>query len=274
MAETINNSATMSYNIEGSEEELTATSNDFPITFNNTQGITVTKTASPTEFAVGDIITYTVRITNSGTNFLSGVRIIDNLGGGYLSYVLGSGSLTTSSLTYPVSPIATSPLTFTLQQLNAGNTMTLTYKCQVVFNLPNSVSSITNTLQAIGYTSNSTVNAFASSTITRRSTGNVLVTKSSNVSSVVPNQPFSYLITLSNSNAQALEVKSVTDNLPSNFTLTGATLKIGAGSETTLTSSDYTLTGDNLFTLPASGGPTVTVPAQGTTVIRLTGYLS
>ena len=166
MSETINNSASTVYTLNGVTN--TANSNVLPVDLNSSSGLVITKTSNKSTFSIGEIITYTVTITNSSSMYLNGVRIIDNLGGGYLAYVLSSGSLTTSSQTYPVSPISTNPLTFTLQQLGVGETMTLTYKAQVVFNLPQTVSLITNSVQGIGYPYSGTITGYANNTIQKK----------------------------------------------------------------------------------------------------------
>lgn len=274
MATQITNSAEATYTTTGTPSPVTISSNELSITYENSSGITITKTASPTTFTAGSIIDYTVRITNTGSLYFTGVRIIDNLGGGNLAYVVGSGRLTTSSQTYSVSPVATNPLTFTLQQLAVGSTMTLTYKAQVIFNLPSSVDTIINTAQAIGYTSTGTENAFANSTISRNSTSDVSITKSSTLDTVVPNQNFTYNITLTNGTSDDATVSSIKDTLPSAFTITSVKLKIGSGSQTTLSSSEYSLSSSNEFETPTSSGPTITIPANGSTVLSISGYLS
>ena len=274
MATTINNEATTTYQFSGSPDVLTATSNENSIILENSQGLNITKTGNPSEFAVGDIITYTVQITNSSASFLTGVRIIDDLGGGNLAYVSGSGSLTVGSLTYPVSPVSTNPLTFTLQQLNVGASMTLTYKCQVIFNLPPSTNSITNNVRGIGYTSSGTLNGASSFTIVKKNSLSMSVSKTASVTEVFPNQSFNYFITLSNNSSDNAVALSTTDQLPSNFVLTGVGLKIGSGAETTLNATDYSLSSGNLLTVPSLSGPVVSVPAGGTTTIKITGYFN
>ena len=102
----INNEATSVYEFNGSGEQNTVTSNTNTIVLENAQGLNLTKTATPSAFAPGDIITYTVTITNASSSFLNGVRIIDNIGGGNLAYVVGSARLTVGTLTYAVNPIA------------------------------------------------------------------------------------------------------------------------------------------------------------------------
>lgn len=274
MAEIINNNAESKYTVGSSSVVNTITSNTLPINFENTTGLTLTKSANPTTFLPGEIIDYTVTITNNSGSWLSGVRIIDNLGGGNLAYVVGSGSLTVGSLTYPVTPVATSPLTFTLQELNVGQSMTLKYKGQVIFNLPGSVTSITNNVNGIGYTSTGTVTGNTSSTIQKKTNPGLGLVKSANQVSVAPNQSFSYFLTLTNGGSEVIHINSITDDLPNNYHLTSVKLKIGSSPETTLTSSQYTLGSGNLLTIPSSSGPTITVPAGETTLVTLIGYFS
>lgn len=274
MAQTINNSASTNYSFSGSPTDLQSVSNTFPINLLVSTGLTITKTSSPSTFTAGSIITYTITITNNSGQYLNGVRIIDDLGSGNLAYVLGSGSLS-STTTYPVTPVSTNPLTFTLQQLGVGATMTLTYKCQVIFNLPSSVSSITNSVRGIGYTATGTVNGYDFNTITRSgSTSNLSITKSSSASSVIPGQTFSYYLTLQNSTSSTVDVSNITDSLPANFVLTSVSVQIGSGPVTTLVATDYTLSGTNVLTINTVSGSTITVPANDTTLVTLNGYFS
>jgi len=268
---TITNQATTSYQFANSSEMLNASSNINEITLENSQGLNITKTSNLNSFSAGDIITYTVSITNNSNHYLTGVRIIDNLGGGNLAYVLGSAKLTVGTLTYQVNPVSTSPLTFTLQQLNVGASMTLTYNCQVIFNLPQSVQSITNTVQGIGYTSTGTITGFASNTIQKKSSGDFSITKTSSKTIVYPNEMFSYYITLTNNTTVNVVSSSTTDVLPSNFVVTSVYLKVGNSANVELTESDYSLTGTTI-TIPSGSTFPVTVPANGTTVITINGY--
>ena len=272
MATTINNNASVIYNYTGSGESETITTNTASVNLQTTSNISVTKTANPTTFVAGDIITYTVVITNTGPNFLTGVRIIDNLGGGNMAYVLGSATLNIGTQTYPVTPVATNPLTFTLQQLNVGDSMTLTYRSQVIFNLPSTVNNITNSLQAIGYTSTTTYTAFANETIQKKNNDEFSVTKSVSDTDVYQYEPFYYTITLSNGTDTEAEVTSITDALPENFELLNVSLRIGAGPATELDSTDYTFT-NNVLVVPSGTGPNILVPANDTAVLTIYGYL-
>lgn len=274
MATTITNEAEATYEFAGSSDSLTTSSNENSIVLQDASGLSISKTASPTEFLAGDIITYTVTVTNNSSSFLNGVRIIDNLGGGNLAYVVGSGRLTTSSQSYAVSPIATSPLTFTLQQLGVGATMTLTYRAQVIFNLPSTVTSITNNVNAIGYTSTGTITGSDSFTIQKKNSVSLTLTKSASVESVLPGESFNYHLTLTNNNTVVATLDSLVDQLPSNFVLTSISYRVGSGVVVTLNATDYTLSSGNLLTLPSATGPTITVPVNGTTLVTLTGYFN
>ena len=274
MPTTISNEASTTYELSDVSANQTVTSNEHTMVLEDSQGLTITKTGSLTEFVAGDIITYTVQITNNSSSFLTGVRIIDNLGMGNLAYVVGSASLTVGTLTYPVTPVATNPLTFTLQQLNVGASMTLTYRAQVIFNLPPSVNSITNSVQGIGYTSTGTINGFSSFTIQKKNNLEFSITKSASETSVLPNQIFSYFLTLTNGNNTEAVALSTTDQLPANFNVVSVSVRIGAGPNTMLDSSDYTLSGTNLLTINSSMGLTISVPANGNSVITITGYFN
>lgn len=272
MIEITNNTASTTYTLASSPIPQTVTSNTVQVNYDNTQGLTLTKTPNPTTFLPGDIITYTVTITNPSGNYYNGVRIIDDLGGGNLAYVVGSGSLSTSTQTYNVTPVATNPLTFTLQQLASGATMTLTYQAQVVFNLPGSVTSITNSVQGIGYTSNQRFNGYASSTIQKKTTSAVNITKSASASTVSPFQQLTYSLTATNGSGEPATLLSVVDQLPAKFNLQSVTAQLGSGTPDTLDPSEYSLM-NKLFTYPIAGN-TVVVPAGVTGTLNLTGYFS
>lgn len=274
MPTTVNNEASALYQFAGSSSSETVTSNQNTVTLRDSQGLTITKTATPTTLSAGAIIAYTVTITNNSGSYLNGVRIIDNLGEGNLAYVVGSASLTASGTTYAVTPVATNPLTFTLQQLAVGATMTLTYRSQVIFNLSSTVNSVTNTVHGIGYTASGTINGYANATIQRQNSVGVTITKTSNESQVYPQQLLRYTLTLTNNSSTLANVTSVTDQLPTNFVLTAVSLKVGSTAATNLDESDYTLSSGNLLTIPSSTGPTVTIPANGTTIITIDGYLN
>ena len=91
---------------------------------------------------------------------------------------------------------------------------------------------------------------------------------------MIPRQTFNYYLTLTNNTSVTASPVNVTDNLPSNFTLVSVSLKIGNGPVTTLNATDYVISAGNIFSLPSASGPVVSVPANSTTIVSLTGYFS
>lgn len=278
MSEEIMNTSSVNYTFAGSTEVFSGTSNIATVTLRNENDILVTKVAQNETFVPGDTVTYVVTITNNGASYFTGVRVVDNLGtNNYLSYVSGSAMLYYNQQYLRPEIASTNPLTFTLSPLSPGQTMILTYSCRVLSSLPATITSITNTVEATGYTYNSTVTGASSAEITRSSTASLSIVKTATSDSVAPGEIFSYLITLTNQGTATANVARVTDSLPSNFNITSVKLKIGSGTTQTLASSDYVLDASNNFTLPSATGPTITVPGTttsgpGQTVITITGY--
>lgn len=273
MPSTILNEATTTYQLGGSPEIRLATSNTNEVILRDNTGLVLSKTGTPTTFLAGDIITYTINITNASGNYLNGVRIIDNLGGGNLAYVVGSASLTVGNLTYPVSPVATNPLTFTLQQLNVGQSMTLRYQMQVIFNLPQSVNSITNSVRGIGYTSTGTIEGYDSFTIQKKTDGDISINKTASVTDTLPNEDISYYIRVTNNALEEARILSVVDQLPTNFVVTSVQLE-EFGSVITLDPSDYTISSGNMLTLPSATGPVILLPPASSIAVIVNGYFN
>ena len=88
----------------------------------------------------------------------------------------------------------------------------------------------------------------------------------------MPNQPFNYIITLSNNLDQPVNITSISDNLPSNFNLTMTSLKIGSNNPVTLLATDYTLSLNNVLNVTRIDGQSIVIPTDEVAVLSLTGY--
>ena len=279
MAE-IMNTATVNFSFSDTRQSFETTSNVSVVNVREQTGLSIQKTAQMDTFEPGSIITYVIAIQNTGSNYFSGIRITDDLSGaGYLHYVVGSAVLYFNGQTQTPQIASTEPLVFTLPPLPSGMSMTLTYSCQVSFNLPSVVESITNSVTGIGYTYNSQVEASDSATITRSESSNLTITKESSDSDVNIGQVFNYIITLRNYGTSIANVSSISDNFPSTFTITSVSLKIGNGVNTVLDPSEYTITDSNNLSVPSATGPVITVPASsnnipGTTILTVSGYFA
>lgn len=268
------NQATINYTYPDSSTVRTQTSNEVTTTVRAENAITLTKSSQETSFSPNETITYQINITNSGSLYFTGVRIIDNLTGtGYMTYVPGTAKLYINGQWQNAQVVSTNPLTLTLSPLSPGASYLLMYDAKVSSSVPTSVTSLTNTVNGIGYTYNSQVEGTTSYTLPRSSTTGVSITKSASSDTVNVGEVFSYVITMSNQGATPATLQSFTDQLPNTFVITGITMKIGTGAVTTLTSSDYTLS-SGLLTIPSSTGPTITVPANGTTIFTISGYFN
>ena len=274
MATTITNQGTASYQFENSGEIMSVSSNENQTTLNTSSGLGITKNSSSDNFLPGEIITYTIQITNNSNQYLSGVRVIDNLANNNLAYVLGSGKLTVGTLTYPVAPIATNPLTFALQQLNVGQSMTLTYDAQVIFNLSPSILTLTNTVEAIGYTSTGTITGFDNNTIQKKTNGDVTLTKTASRTSVFNMQNFDYFLTLSNGTSSNRTSAVFRDFLPNNFNVTAVYLRTNNGIVVQLGPNDYSIDLNNLITISSINGSNIMLPAGTIVTSTISGYFS
>lgn len=274
MARNVTNQSTVTYTYAGSGVQHTASSNVNTVTVRDTAGLNIVKYTQTESWLPGDIITYSVNINNVGSYYFTGVRITDDRGGGHLTYIPGSAMLYIGGQMLAAQVASTIPLVFTLSPLPAGEMMILTYSMQVSSSIPSSVTSITNIVDGIGYTWDSTATAQSGSTVPRSTSANVSVAKTSSASSIDPGQMFSYIITLTNNGIVDANVGDVTDTLPVGYALGSVQLKIGSGPTTTLSPTDYILDPSNNFTVPSLTGPTITVPAGGQTVVTLTGHMT
>lgn len=280
MAKEVTNQATVKYTYSGSSEQKSETSNVATISVMDESALSITKYTQSSTFTPGGTVTYHIDIENLGSQYFTGVKITDNLGGTpqYLTYVPGSATLYYNDQILAAEVASTNPLVFTLSPLASGKKMILTYTVRVSSSIPSSVTTITNTATGEGFTATDKVTDTSSTDISRRTSADIEITKQASASTVSIGQVYSYTINLNNSGLVVANVSSITDVLPTNFKLVSVQLKVGSGSTTTLATSDYTIGDNNLLTVPSSTGPTITVPASsssgvGKTVLTITGYI-
>ena len=275
MPTTMSNQATATYTFAGSTEELTEISNENQVILRNETGISITKTSDTNTFLPGQTITYYVSITNTGSLYFTGVRITDDLTGtGYLTYVPNSARLFINGQWLAAEVVSTNPLVATLSPLSPSGSYLLMYQATVSSSIPATVDTLSNSVEGIGYTWNSTVTGNSTYTLTRSTSGDLTIIKTSSESTVSVGQVFNYTLTLSNTSDTIATLSSLEDQLPEGFTITSISMRIGSGSTTTLASTDYTVDSTNLLTIPSSTGPVLTVPANGTSVITIYGYFT
>ena len=266
MAEILN-SANVSYTFAGAGSSTEVSSNITQTDVTYSSSIEITKMALSSGFVPGENLSFMLRITNTGSDALSNIVVTDNLGAGSdpareeivpMEYVVGSAAQSTNHEPWEtVSPSSTSPLTFEIPSMEAGDVVEITYSAQVLGSY--TYSSITSTATATADGVGGSVSDSAQNTLTEASYAHIVATKSGSAESVTTGESFTYSIDLTNTgNIDATGIV-VTDNLPSDFVLSSINM-IQNGTTTTLDATDYSLEG-NLLTIPASGSTLALVVA-------------
>ena len=275
--EKINNSVAAYFRI-GSENATRANvSNPASVMLRTDKAICVNRNVMPSTFVAGSQVTFFVDITNTGSLWFSGVRVIENLSGiGYLTYVPGSAKLLYYGQWLAPEIADVNPLTFTLSPLSVGQTMTLKYTCTVNSNIPSDIKNLVSTLTAIGYTYNSVAKATENQLLSLSNSAYLTITKSATTQTAAAGMPFDYVVNLNNSNSNQIEIDRFVDNLPAGFVVTQVVVKIDGGMPVVLGSTDYSVDANNVLTI-LSSNYAITVPGasgglSGSTVVTIKGH--
>lgn len=251
------------------------------------------KTVDEATFVPGEVLTYQIVVTNTGTGTLFNPVIVDDLGtsldGTPLSYVSGSASVFlynnagTVVSTMPVAvATAESSATFNITgSIPQGNFIVLTYETVVDASLDPTVVSILNQATFTGNeggVSGPTLTMTASEGINRET---VTMVKSVSDTQVSPGNPLTYTLTLTNIGATEVTINRLVDQLPANFEIDDTiVVQIGANTVNYDINTDYTVTDANLLTIdPALESPPLSIPAAteteaGITVINISGTVT
>ena len=217
-----------------------------------TPALTITKTASTATAVPGQVITYTITVTNTGQLPYTGTTVADDLTGVLDDAAYNAGAAaTTGSVSY-AAPV----LTWT-GNLNPGATATITYSV-TVSNPDTGNHILSNTVTSAAAGSNcasgstdprctTTVNVVDAATLT--------IAMTSDVTSATAGSTVHYTVTVANSGESAYAGASFTDPLAGVLDDAAYNGDAAATSGTvTYTSPDLTWTG----TVPAAGTVTVT----------------
>ena len=181
--------------------------------------LTVTKTALPATYRVGDTVTYVVSLLNAGTAALTGLTLTDNLGAYTtptgsrvvpLNYVEGSLRVFTNGVLGPDPTVTTvTELTVTDISVPAGGNTLLVYEATVnTFASPAQDGTVTNevTVSGAGITP-----VTAEETVTAESGAQLSITKALSPAVVPENGQLTYTFVIQNiGNAPADAADNVT----------------------------------------------------------------
>ena len=223
--------------------------------------LTLTKLASPTTVTPGSTVTYTLRLTNSGTGAVSADTLVDTLPNspGTPTYVTGSSTFNGTAISNPTSAGAVLTWTYTFT-VPAGASRDLTFQVT----MPSTVSTYTNrAIAQIGSTQIDTTLSTSDNvpaavdvsvvrpdlTITKSHTGNFIQGQSG----------VTYSITVTNSAAISTSgTVTVADTLPTGLAPTAAS---GTGWTCSISSQTVTCTRSDALS-GNSSYPALTITAD------------
>ena len=279
MATTVTNQASVTFDYSGATEPVTNNSNAVSAVINDEYSLTLELTSSSTSYRPGETITYFVRITNVGSAGLSNIQISDDMAGGVINYIDGTGQMIYDDVITPLTATSTNPLNFILPMtLPAGDTVIVTYNTTVDGLISPQSTDIVNTVTVTAAAGSASISETASLTLTIEDYANIIIEKSQNRDNLNVNDTLIYTLTLTNTgNLDATNVV-ITDQLPEEFNVT-TIVSNNNGSAHTYSSTEYTLSSTNELTLPNETGTPIVVPADdGTgsniTTITITGVLN
>ena len=273
----INNSASATYGY-GRDNQDTAVSNIATANLLEQYSLSGSKNIQNPSFRPGEVLSYYITATNTGTDSLYNLTFTDDLGGTGtpLSFIDGSAYLNFNGAISPIIPTSVNPLTFVISnEIAAGDRVTVDFLVRVNSSLSNAVTEITNTS---GITANEgsvtgpilTLNPSPSVTVSLEEYASVTITKSVSDTNITEGEPFSYTLELENSGNLPATGVVITDVLPGGFDISSITMTTN-GVTTTFANTDYTVdTTTNTLTLPTNPAVEIMVPASTNGVVGLT----
>ncbi len=283
----LNNQDSIRYNYSGAGTG-TAVSNTVTTNLLDRYTLAATKTPLSSTFRPGENVTYVIRVENNGSGDLYNVTIADDLGGGAdtpLVYNPASLRAYVDSIPVTISPVVQGgTLTAVLPApLPAGTAAILVYTAQVRPDVDFTLQSITNTVAVTANGGSAagpavTVTPSPTATLLRDSYAEVTLYKEADKQSVMAGEPLTYTFTLTNQGNQAADSVTLTDQLPTGFSVTQVSVSAG-GATTVLAPGDYTVAADNTITIPSTTGkaiavPAATVAAPGIATVAITGTVA
>jgi len=229
----INNVA--SVNSSTFDPDLNNNTDNVVITVYNYADLMVTKTANSSTVIAGDIVTYTISVTNNGPSVAQNVVVNDNLPAG-LSFVSATSTVGTWSAP-----------NWSFGSLNVGSTQTLTIIATVNGGLVNG-SLIGNTAVVTSSTQDPNLtNNTSTSTIAVSDLADLSITKTASQNPILAGDTLIYTITVTNNGYSNAQNVVATDILPGGLTFVSATPSVG-----TWNTPDWnigTLNNNNIATL-------------------------
>ena len=193
-----------------------------PVTYTapaNNADLSLTKTDSPDPVVAGQLLTYTLTVTNNGPSTAIGSQVVDNLPSGttFDSATPSQGSCAQGSGTVNCS----------LGTLASGSNATVQIAVR-----PQNTGTITNTASvSSGVNDPTSSNNSASASTTVNPSADLSITKTDSPDPVPAGQQLTYTLTAHNAGPSSATGVQVTDTLPANVTYQSATPSQGSCSQ-------------------------------------------
>ncbi|WP_129678227.1 SdrD B-like domain-containing protein, partial [Candidatus Chloroploca sp. Khr17] len=183
--------------------------------------LVITKTDDDITVEPGDLITYTLTLTNTGNQQAANVVITETVPAN-TSFVAAGSSATWSC---PNGSQANNTCTFTIGNLNAGATLTRTFVVRVASTLPAGVTTITNTAR-IG-SSNHTGSDSNTEITPVEAAPDLAITKTDNGITVQPGGLITYTLHYTNTGNQDATGVVITETVPADTSFVSADSSAG-----------------------------------------------
>ncbi len=198
--------------------------------------LTISKSGAPASVRAGDLVTYTITITNTGPGSARSVDVKDQLPAGMS--LVSSGASGGGICGGAVCQFGT---------LAVNATRTITVVARVAANT--AAGALTNTAAVYSTDEINTANDTATAATTVTTSADLSIGKTASPDPIVPGQSLTYLLTVANAGPSDAQTVVVTDTLPAGFTASSISSSQGACSALPCA----------LGTLPAGGSATVTI---------------
>jgi uncharacterized repeat protein (TIGR01451 family) len=225
-------------------------------TLKPTADLSITKTDGTTAINPGEAITYTLRVTNNGPSHVTGATVTDTVPA-QITTVTWSCAVTTGTGSCGAPTGSGNAINTTVNLLKGA---TATYTVQGTVSSSATVgSTLDNTAQVAppaGVTDSVSANDSSTDTDTiGRPTGtaDLAIAKTNNLTSVVPGDPITYTITVTNNGPGTVESLTVTDPLPVDLVDPFFSTPDGTYDSTTGQWSGFTLAPGNSIVLTVDG---------------------
>jgi uncharacterized repeat protein (TIGR01451 family) len=196
------------------------TANDFDTettTVTASANLAITKVDTPDPVDAAGMLTYTVRVTNTGPSTAANITVSDTLPAALTNLAVSGPGWDNCSF-------AGSLLTCSLTSLSVGGAPVIVVTGQA----PNNATTLNNTATVSASTAdpNSANNTSGTVSTTVRAVADLSVSKTNDPNPVAPNSLITYTISVTNSGPSPAATVRVTDTLPANVTFGGVS---GAG---------------------------------------------